>query len=102
MDNSVKDFKLIIFDSFLFIFKLEDKNFLFLFFFIVFILIHSHSINKNKHKTFDQLSSFLDFINMVFSLYSLIEAAILCVNAVAILNEQRFLSRCKEIYSFKD
>ncbi|CAF1537979.1 unnamed protein product, partial [Adineta ricciae] len=30
---------------------------------------------------------------MGFSLYSLIEAALLCVNAVAILNEQRFLSR---------
>jgi hypothetical protein len=34
---------------------------------------------------------------MGFSLYSLIEAALLCVNAVAILNEQRFLSRCKEL-----
>ncbi|CAF0861504.1 unnamed protein product [Adineta steineri] len=30
---------------------------------------------------------------MGFSLYSLIEAALLCVNAVAILNEQRFLSK---------
>ncbi|CAF3443862.1 unnamed protein product [Rotaria socialis] len=31
--------------------------------------------------------------NMGFTLYSLIEAALLCVNAVAVLNEQRFLSR---------
>ncbi|CAF0936349.1 unnamed protein product [Adineta steineri] len=30
---------------------------------------------------------------MVFTLYSLIEAALLGVNAVAILNEQRFLSK---------
>ncbi|CAF2683950.1 unnamed protein product [Rotaria sp. Silwood2] len=30
---------------------------------------------------------------MGFTLYSLIEAALLCVNAIAILNEQRFLSR---------
>ncbi|UJR38314.1 hypothetical protein I4U23_030984 [Adineta vaga] len=30
---------------------------------------------------------------MGFTLYSLIEAAILCINAVAILNEQRFLSK---------
>ncbi|CAF5221592.1 unnamed protein product, partial [Rotaria magnacalcarata] len=30
---------------------------------------------------------------MGFTLYSLIEAALLCVNAVAVLNEQRFLSR---------
>jgi hypothetical protein len=36
---------------------------------------------------------------MGFSLYSLIEAALLFVNAVAILNEQRFLSRCKLIIS---
>lgn len=34
---------------------------------------------------------------MGFTLYSLIEAALLCVNAVAILNEQRFLARCKYI-----
>ena len=32
---------------------------------------------------------------MGFTLYSLIEAALLCVNAVAILNEQRVLARCK-------
>lgn len=39
---------------------------------------------------------------MGFTLYSLIEAALLCVNAVAILNEQRFLSKCKCIilYSY--
>ncbi|CAF1341257.1 unnamed protein product [Adineta ricciae] len=30
---------------------------------------------------------------MGFSFYSVIEAALLCVNAVAILNEQRLLSR---------
>lgn len=30
---------------------------------------------------------------MGFTLYSLIEAALLCVNAIAILNEQRVLSR---------
>jgi hypothetical protein len=38
--------------------------------------------------------------NMGFSLYSLIEAALLCVNAVAILNEQRFLSRSKQFHLF--
>ncbi|CAF0814450.1 unnamed protein product [Didymodactylos carnosus] len=30
---------------------------------------------------------------MAFTLYSLIEAALLCINAIAILNEQRFLSK---------
>ncbi|XP_053181242.1 immediate early response 3-interacting protein 1 [Scomber japonicus] len=30
---------------------------------------------------------------MAFSLYSLIQAAILCVNAVAVLHEERFLSK---------
>ncbi|KAM9822395.1 immediate early response 3-interacting protein 1 isoform X2 [Syngnathus acus] len=30
---------------------------------------------------------------MAFTLYSLIQAAILCVNAVAVLHEERFLSR---------
>jgi len=33
---------------------------------------------------------------MGFTLYSLIEAALLCINAVAILNEQRFLSKSKK------
>jgi hypothetical protein len=32
---------------------------------------------------------------MGFGLYSLIEAVLLCVNAVAILNEQRILSKGK-------
>ncbi|XP_038068748.1 immediate early response 3-interacting protein 1-like [Patiria miniata] len=30
---------------------------------------------------------------MAFGLYSLIEAALLCINAVAVLNEERFLSK---------
>ncbi|XP_026176698.1 immediate early response 3-interacting protein 1-like [Mastacembelus armatus] len=30
---------------------------------------------------------------MAFTLYSLIQAAILCVNAVAVLHEERFLSK---------
>ncbi len=30
---------------------------------------------------------------MAFGLYSLIEAALLCVNAIAVLNEERFLSK---------
>jgi hypothetical protein len=40
-------------------------------------------------------SRFVFLLRMGFSLYSLIEAALLCVNAIAILSEQRFLSRCK-------
>ncbi|XP_014669908.1 PREDICTED: immediate early response 3-interacting protein 1-like [Priapulus caudatus] len=30
---------------------------------------------------------------MAFTLYSLFEAALLCINAVAVLNEERFLSK---------
>uniref|UniRef100_A0A3P9PUH4 Immediate early response 3-interacting protein 1 n=1 Tax=Poecilia reticulata TaxID=8081 RepID=A0A3P9PUH4_POERE len=30
---------------------------------------------------------------MAFTLYSLIQAAILCINAVAVLHEERFLSK---------
>ncbi|XP_071844211.1 immediate early response 3-interacting protein 1-like [Apostichopus japonicus] len=30
---------------------------------------------------------------MAFGLYSLLEAALLCINAVAVLNEERFLSK---------
>ena len=32
---------------------------------------------------------------MAFTLYSLIQAAILCVNAVAVLHEERFLCKSK-------
>ena len=31
---------------------------------------------------------------MTFGLYTLLEAALLLVNAVAILNDQRFLAKC--------
>nr|XP_006627301.2 PREDICTED: immediate early response 3-interacting protein 1 [Lepisosteus oculatus] len=34
-----------------------------------------------------------DSASMAFTLYSLIQAAILCVNAVAVLHEERFLSK---------
>ncbi|XP_797822.1 immediate early response 3-interacting protein 1 [Strongylocentrotus purpuratus] len=30
---------------------------------------------------------------MAFGLYTLLEAALLCINAIAILNEERFLSK---------
>lgn len=30
---------------------------------------------------------------MAFTLYSLIQASLLCVNAIAVLNEERFLNR---------
>ena len=30
---------------------------------------------------------------MVFTLYALLEAALLCINAIAVLNEQRFLAK---------
>lgn len=36
---------------------------------------------------------------MAFSLYSLIQAAILCVNAVAVLHEERFLSKSKYVWN---
>lgn len=32
---------------------------------------------------------------MVLSLYNLIEAAVLVINAVAILHEERFLAKCE-------
>lgn len=31
---------------------------------------------------------------MVFGLYTLLEAGLLLVNAVAVLNDQRFLAKC--------
>ena len=34
---------------------------------------------------------------MVFGLYTLLEASLLLVNAVAILNDQRFLAKCNNI-----
>lgn len=34
---------------------------------------------------------------MAFTLYSLIQAAVLCVNAVAVLHEERFLCKSKSI-----
>ena len=48
----------------------------------------------NNFRLMQMLHFFLDRTSeMGFTLYSLIEAALLVVNAVAILNEQRFLSR---------
>lgn len=38
---------------------------------------------------------------MAFTLYSLIQAAILCVNAVAVLHEERFLCKSKYIKNKK-
>lgn len=37
---------------------------------------------------------------MVFGLYTLLEAGLLFVNAIAILNEQRFLAKCKKSHLF--
>lgn len=34
-------------------------------------------------------------VSMAFTLYSLIQTAILCINAVAVLHEERFLSKSK-------
>ena len=38
---------------------------------------------------------------MVFGLYTLLEAGLLFVNAVAILNDQRFLAKCKLSHKLK-
>lgn len=37
---------------------------------------------------------------MAFTLYSLIQATILCVNAVAVLHEERFLCKSKWLFNF--
>ena len=36
--------------------------------------------------------------NMAFTLYSLIQTAILCVNAIAVLHEERFLSKSESAH----